>query len=183
MWPYLLLCVSGPLPLNFGDSWPSPPLPHTSCLPNIPSHLCPLCRKPFTSIVKLHLDVDDVSKGFPITPPLNITQSEQEARRLLGLFGKALDHGFLKSAKHFSVVNHGLWWVYIWTHFTDPLLILLQLVLRTSDHQPINELFVQGQRESCGPDSEQQSYSKSDQPVALWETRPWTTLERNQKHS
>jgi len=28
-----------------------------------------------------------------MTSPLNITQSEQEARRLLGLFDKALDHG------------------------------------------------------------------------------------------
>jgi len=28
-----------------------------------------------------------------MTPSLNITQSEQEARRLLGLFDKALDHG------------------------------------------------------------------------------------------
>ena len=93
MWPYLLLCVSRLLPLNFGDSWPFPPLAHTSCLPNIPTHLCPLCRTPFTSVVKLHLDVDDAPKGYPMTPSLNITQSEQEARRLLGLFDKALDHG------------------------------------------------------------------------------------------
>ncbi|KAF5354265.1 hypothetical protein D9756_007064 [Leucocoprinus leucothites] len=62
------------------------------CLPHVPGHLCPLCRTPYISFVKLHLDVDGASRGSPATPPLGATQAE-EAQKLLGRFDKAIDRG------------------------------------------------------------------------------------------
>jgi len=109
---------------------------YASCLPSVPNHLCPLCRTQYTSFVKLHLDVDGVPKGSPKTPLLNAIQPEQEARRLLGLFDKAIDYGcsegelkgLLEECKSFlSSQPRSMVSVYSNPSFTDPLFILRQL--------------------------------------------------------
>jgi hypothetical protein len=67
------------------------------CLHAVNNQLCPLCRTPFKSYVKLHLDVEVVPKGSPTTIPLSGTQAEQEARRFLSLFDKAANRGCSES--------------------------------------------------------------------------------------